>query len=52
MDEEKELLSKMYECQEMMAKLLDKGDKDIHYLLMEVLVKRLEDYLSNQQDLL
>jgi len=49
--EEKELLSLMYKVQEKMEKLLDKGTEDKHYFLMEILIKRLEDYLieSNRE---
>lgn len=49
--EEKELLKLMYEVQERMEKLLDKGTEDKHYLLMEILIERLEKYLidSNRE---
>jgi len=43
---EEELLEKLYECQDGMEELLDKGVEDKHYFLMEILIKRLEDHLS------
>ena len=43
---EVELLEKLYECQEGMEELLDKGVEDKHYFLMEILIKRLEDHLA------
>tara|TARA_S200002703_G_scaffold118216_1_gene103846 strand:- start:459 stop:833 length:375 start_codon:yes stop_codon:yes gene_type:complete len=49
---EKQLLSKLYACQDDMGELLDKGDQDIHYLMMEALINRLEIHLQNKQDLL
>ena len=42
----------MYECQDLMANLLDKGIKDEHYLLMQELIDRLEKHLENKQDLM
>jgi hypothetical protein len=50
--EEQMLLSKLYECQEMMARLLDEGREDKHYFLMDILIKRLEIHLQTQQDIL
>jgi hypothetical protein len=50
--EEQSLLEKLYECQDMMEKLLDKGKEDKHYFLMEILIKRLETHLQNNQDIL
>jgi len=52
MNKEEELLAKLYECQDMMAELLDKGDQDFHYLMMEIVVKRLESHLENNKDLI
>jgi hypothetical protein len=49
---EQELLRSLYECQEEMEKLLKKGKEDTHYKMMCDLIKRLEDYLSNGQDLM
>ncbi len=48
MSKEQKLLSKLYECKEMMEDLLDKGKEDKHYFLMEILIKRLETNLSNR----
>jgi hypothetical protein len=47
-----ELLKKLYDCQEDMESLLDGGKDDKHYFLMEILIKRLEVYLQNKQDML
>lgn len=44
---EKELLKKLYECQEMMEELLDNGKNDIHYHMINQLIERLEKYLMN-----
>jgi hypothetical protein len=44
---EKELLKKLYECQDMMEILLDEGKNDEHYILMTQLIERLEKYLIN-----
>lgn len=49
---EQKLLRSLYECQEEMEKLLKKGKEDTHYKMMCELIKRLEDYLSNGQDLM
>jgi len=46
------LLSKLYECQDMMEELLDKGKDDNHYFLMEILVRRLESYLQDETDII
>jgi hypothetical protein len=51
-NKEQMLLSKLYECQEIMAQTLKDGKDDHHYFLMEVLIARLEKYLQNQQDIL
>jgi hypothetical protein len=48
---EQQLLKKLYQCQDDMEVLLDKGKEDIHYELMGILIKRLEDHLSNNLDL-
>ena len=49
-ENERILLSKMYECHEMMLTLLNKGSEDPDYIIMKRLIKRLEDYivLNNQ----
>ena len=52
MTKEQELLRLLYECQEQMGKLLDKGVKDPHYIMMQELIKRLEMYLQDKQDLI
>ena len=44
---EKELLKKLYECQDMMEILLDEGKNDDHYILITQLIERLEKYLIN-----
>ena len=46
------LLSKLYECQDMMEELLDKGKDDNHYFLMEILVRRLESFLQDETDII
>lgn len=46
------LLAKLYECQDMMENLLDKGKDDNHYFLMELLVRRLESYLQDETDII
>ena len=43
---EQKLLKMMYKCQDEMAELLDKKQKDPHYIMMEELIKRLENHLS------
>jgi len=43
---EQELLKKLYECQDSMEVLLDRGKEDKHYFLMEILIKRLEEHIS------
>lgn len=50
--QEQTLLRKMYECQDMMEVLLDKGKKDDHYKMMSTLIQRLEEYLQNNQELM
>lgn len=47
---EQELLKKLYECQESMEELLDGGKDDKHYFLMEILIKRLEIYISENSN--
>ena len=49
---ERELLKKLYECQDEMAELLDGGVEDKHYFLMEILIKRLEDHLSGESTII
>ena len=49
---EKQLLAKLYVCQDEMEILLDKGKEDVHYILMEMLIDRLERHLQNKQDIL
>lgn len=46
------LLTKLYECQDMMEELLEKGKDDNHYFLMEILIKRLESFLQDENELL
>ena len=48
---EERLLSKMYECQEEMAELLDQGESDIDYYVMQKLIERLEKFIQDNQDL-
>tara|TARA_R110001592_G_scaffold284110_1_gene552390 strand:+ start:429 stop:587 length:159 start_codon:yes stop_codon:yes gene_type:complete len=47
---EQELLKKLYECQESMEELLDKGKEDKHYFLIEILIRRLEVYISENSE--
>ena len=49
---EQQLLRKLYECQDEMEKLLDKGKRDEHYHMMKLLIKRLEKHLANNHDLM
>jgi len=49
---ERELLKKLYECHDEMGELLDKGKEDIHYGLMEILIKRLEDHLAGNSTII
>ena len=49
---EQDLLRKLYECQEEMEKLLKDGKQDSHYKIICDLIKRLENYLCNSQDLM
>jgi hypothetical protein len=49
---EEELLKKLYECQDSMEHLLDNGKNDKHYFLIEILIKRLELYLSNKNGII
>ena len=49
---EKQLLAKLYMCQDEMEILLNKGKNDVHYILMEMLIDRLERHLQNKQDIL
>jgi hypothetical protein len=46
------LLAKLYECQDMMEELLEKGKDDNHYFLMELLIRRLESFLQDENELL
>ena len=46
------LLTKLYECQDMMEVLLEKGKDDNHYFLMEILIKRLESHLEEETDII
>ena len=46
------LLTKLYECQDMMEELLEKGKDDNHYFLMELLIRRLESFLQDENELL
>jgi hypothetical protein len=47
---ERQLLSKLYDCQELMEELLDGGKEDKHYFLMEILIKRLELHLQHNSE--
>jgi len=49
---EQELLRKLYECQDEMEKLLKDGKQDVHYKMICDLIKRLEIYLCDCQDLM
>jgi hypothetical protein len=49
---EQKLLSKLYECQEEMEKLLKDGKDDIHYQMICELIKRLEQHLCDCQELM
>jgi hypothetical protein len=49
---EQKLLSKLYECQEEMEKLLKEGKEDKHYKMICELINRLELHLCNNQDLM
>ena len=49
---EQELLRKLYECQEEMENLLKEGKEDKHYKMICELIKRLESYLCDEQDLM
>ncbi len=49
---ERELLKKLYECHDEMGELLDGGKEDIHYGLMEILIKRLENHLSGNSTII
>ena len=49
---EQQLLSRLYECQEMMAELLDGGVNDEHYKLIQTLITRLEKHLIDKLDLI
>jgi hypothetical protein len=51
-EKEQNLLRKMYECQDLMGNLLDKGTEDEHYILMQKLIDRLEKHLEDRQDLM
>ena len=46
------LLQNLYECQDMMEELLEKGKDDNHYFLMELLVRRLESFLQEETDII
>lgn len=46
------LLLKLYECQEEMESLLVEGKNDSHYKIICDLIRQIEDYLSNGQDLM
>ena len=46
------LLGKLYDCQDMMEELLEKGKDDNHYFLMEILVRRLESFLQEETDII
>jgi hypothetical protein len=46
------LLQNLYECQDMMEDLLEKGKDDNHYFLMEILIRRLESHLEEESDII
>lgn len=52
LNREQELLRKLYECQEEMEKILKDGKQDVHYKMICDLIKRLEIYLCDCQDLM
>jgi hypothetical protein len=52
LNREQELLRKLYECQDEMEKLLKDGKQDVHYKMICDLIKRLESYLCDCQDLM
>jgi hypothetical protein len=52
LNKEKSLLRKMYECQDEMGELLDRGTEDPHYIEMSTLIERLELHIQNNQDIL
>lgn len=53
---EEELLNKLYECQEIMAELLDSSKEDKHYFLIleihEVLIKSIEGSLADKHGII
>ena len=49
---EQQLLQKLYQCQEEMEILLKEGKEDLHYKMICDLIKRLELYLCDSQDLM
>jgi len=49
---EQDLLKKLYESQDLMEILLDKGKDDFHYLMIGSLIRRLEKHLQDSSDLL
>lgn len=51
LNNERILLRKLYECQDLMEETLDKGKEDNHYHLMQLLINRLERHLQDKLDL-
>lgn len=49
---EKALLCKLYEIQENLADMLDKGVDDPHYVEFNSLVERLEKYIQNRMQII
>ena len=50
--EERSLLTKLYEVQEQMLPLIDGGAEDPDFIALDNLVKRLEIYLQDQNQML
>ena len=49
---EEELLKRLYECQETMDWLLERGYVNENYDLIEFLIKKLEKHLSNEMGII
>lgn len=53
---EEELLNKLYECQDILAELLNNGKDDKYYFLIldihEALIKSLEDSLADKHGII
>ncbi|MAZ31240.1 MAG: hypothetical protein CMP57_04000 [Flavobacteriales bacterium] len=48
LEREQVLLRKLYDCHEEMEDLLDLGKEDFHYILIEMLIDRLEKHLASR----